>query len=53
MPIEHSYVWESGSTERNTSSGCTGKMLDEMPTCAQSAEWVSITPLGFEVVPDV
>ena len=44
---------DSGSTERKTSVSSIGKMPKSISICAQIALWVSITPLGLDVVPDV
>ncbi len=44
---------ESGNTERNMSEEEIGKIEPLRYICAQRFACESITPLGFEVVPDV
>ena len=49
-----SKMWQSGRNERATSSGPkTGKTAAAAATLETMLPWVSITPLGSPVVPEV
>ena len=53
IPNEHSYVWERGRIERKTSFGNTGCRMLTILSSLQRFPWESMTPFGFDVVPDV
>ncbi len=52
-PAENSNVWCSGSTDRRPSCAYSVKHADSFAAIAVKFLWLSITPLGWPVVPDV
>ncbi len=52
-PAENSKVWCSGSTESIPSLTPNSKTRDSSDTMKVKLRWLSITPLGLPVVPEV
>ncbi len=52
-PVANSNVWCSGSTDSIPSLTPNSKIFDSSDTMNVKFRWVSITPLGLPVVPDV